>query len=188
MLRRWDTHPAMNEPADRDLVTRYLEAREESAFRALYRRHAAAIWRTSLRIAGNASDAEDIVQETWIRAAERLDRFAWGSALSTWLIGIAINVARERRRDAGREKPLLQLVRTASRPDLSVDLERAIAALAPGYREVLVLHDVEGHTHEEIGALLGVDAGTSKSQLSRARRALRAALSSQGAPDESRTG
>jgi RNA polymerase sigma-70 factor (ECF subfamily) len=57
-----------------------------------------------------------------------------------------------------------------------VDLERAIAALPPGYREVLVLHDVEGYTHAEIGTLLGLDAGTSKSQLARARQAMRSAL------------
>jgi RNA polymerase sigma-70 factor (ECF subfamily) len=59
-------------------------------------------------------------------------------------------------------------------PDWQMDLERAIAQLAPGYREVLVLHDVEGYTHEEISAQLGISAGTSKSQLFNARRALRA--------------
>jgi RNA polymerase sigma-70 factor (ECF subfamily) len=57
-----------------------------------------------------------------------------------------------------------------------VDLERALATLAPGYREVLVLHDIEGYTHQDIAALLGMDAGTSKSQLSRARAAMRTAL------------
>ena len=67
------------------------------------------------------------------------------------------------------------------RLDLRIDLEAALASLAPGYRAVLVLHDVEGYTHQEIADLVGIDAGTAKSQLSRARRAMRARL---GAPAE----
>ena len=67
-----------------------------------------------------------------------------------------------------------------------MDLERAIERLPAGYREVFVLHDVEGYTHEEIGGLLGIESGTSKSQLSRARQRLRAALAPAGWRSERR--
>jgi RNA polymerase sigma-70 factor (ECF subfamily) len=124
-------------------------------------------------------EAEDVVQETWQRAAGRVGAFEWRSALSTWLSGILINCARERLRKPGVEPmdPVaidLLVARAAREP--AIDLERAIAALPDGYREVFVLHDVEGLTHEEIASRLDVAAGTSKSQLFHARRALRARL------------
>ena len=120
-------------------------------------------------------DAEDIVQETWARAVSGLAGFRWESALSTWLCGIAIRCFREQSR-MRKEEPMPEPDPTpaswkGAEPD--IDLERGIAALAPGYREVLLLHDVHGYSHEEIGNLLGIDPGTSKSQLSRARGALR---------------
>jgi RNA polymerase sigma-70 factor (ECF subfamily) len=111
--------------------------------------------------------------------------FGWRSALSTWLGGIAINCARELWREgrAWGETTLdeqwsgLSVSPGApSNAEERIDLERAIERLPHGYRQVFVLHDVEGYTHEEIAGLLGIDAGTSKSQLSHARRRLRAAL------------
>lgn len=182
-------------PPDRDLTQRFLARRDEDAFRQLYRRHTPRMYALALRLlAGSAAEAEDAIQDAWLRAAEALERFEWRSSLPTWLCGIAINCARERLRS-----PHLRLVTTdraveaqiESRPSASarsaaaaprrseadrIDLERAIAALPDGYREVLVLHDVEGMTHGEIGVMLGVAPGTSKSQLHHARRALRAAL------------
>jgi RNA polymerase sigma-70 factor (ECF subfamily) len=168
--------------SDAELVAAVLARGDEARFRTLYRRHTPALHRLALRLTGGAAaDAEDAVQESWIRAARRLDSFRGASAFRTWLSGILVNCCREVRRDATRraEEPLEDGGRTThDGPTLRLDLERAIAALAPGYREVLVLHDVEGYTHEEIAGLLGVESGTSKSQLSRARHALRAALSS----------
>jgi RNA polymerase sigma-70 factor (ECF subfamily) len=108
--------------------------------------------------------------------------------LSTWLGGIAINCARELWREGGgrnealdEEQDQLPLARgSPAGPEDRIDLERAIERLPQGYRQVFVLHDVEGYTHEEIGGLLGIEAGTSKSQLSHARRRLRSALEPPG--------
>ena len=128
------------------------------------------------------------MQETWVRAARRLASFRWESALPTWLVSIAMNCERERRRAAGRWTAIEDVEGSttgivgdalATAPPARVepiDLARAIDDLPDGYRRVLVLHDVEGYTHEEIGRLLGVEAGTSKSQLHRARARVRARL------------
>src|SRR5258705_6041567 len=120
---------------------------------------------------------------TWVLAVQSLAGFRWESSLRTWLAGIALNTCREIRRRRARERgPTGSGMNAAvgsvpGQDGATLDLERAVASLPDGYREVLVLHDVEGYTHEEIAALLGVDRGTSKSQLSRARRELRARLS-----------
>jgi len=135
-------------------------------------------------LAGNDSDAEEAVQETWIRAAERFDAFAWRSSLATWLTGIAINVCRDQlRRQRSRPQPLALEIASAPEPvrppadrSTKLDLERAISELPPRSRLVLVLHDVEGFTHREIGEALEIADGTSKSQLFQARRILREAL------------
>jgi RNA polymerase sigma-70 factor (ECF subfamily) len=132
------------------------------------------------QLGGDVDAAEEVVHESWIRAAERIDRFRGDAAPSTWLCGFVIRVAHEvlRRGRVGPEEL----------PDVGaddhrltgvfdrLDLEAAIAALPAGFRQVLVLHDVEGYTHDEIAGLLGIVAGTSKSQLARARRALRLTL------------
>lgn len=168
---------------DRDLVAAYLEGRSEAAFRALYRRHASTLWAVALRLSrGVEEDARELVQETWARAAAGLAGFRWESTLRTWLVSIATNCERERARAAGRETPTADVEAAApARPPAAgpvdpIDLARAIDGLPDGYRRVLVLHDLEGYTHEEIGRLLGVAAGTSKSQLHRARARVRARL------------
>jgi RNA polymerase sigma-70 factor (ECF subfamily) len=171
---------------DRELAGAVARSGDEAAFRALYRRHTPALYRLALRLGGGDGPwAEELVQRAWIRAVEGLGTFAWRSSLSTWLGGIAINCARELWRE-GRtrnEAPLEERrdgIPPAVGPRLEVedriDLERAIERLPQGYRQVFVLHDLEGYTHEEIGGLLGIEAGTSKSQLSHARRRLRATL------------
>lgn len=175
---------------DRALVSRFLHARDEAAFRALYERHTGVLYRFLLRLTGRAADAEEGVQETWVRACRGLEGFQWRSALSTWLAGIAIRWWREEiRRRGGREEPYEESRGETGAPGSAplrgeidrIDLERALAGLSLGYREAVLLHDVYGHTHGEIAEMLGVDEGTSKSQLSRARRALRARLAGRGA-------
>jgi RNA polymerase sigma-70 factor, ECF subfamily len=170
---------------DRLLVSRFLERRDEAAFRALYARHTDTLYRFLLRLTGRAADAEEGVQETWVRACRGLDRFAWRSALGTWLAGIAIRWWREERRRRGTNQDAAwdeAFLDDAPAPPLGevaidrIDLERALGELSLGYREAILLHDVYGHTHSEIAEMLDVDEGTSKSQLSRARRALRARL------------
>lgn len=148
----------------------------------MYDRHTPALYGLALRLTGgDAAGAEDAVHDGWIRAVDRLSGFRWESALRTWLAAIVINAARERFRRDNRETPGADEWLPADDPVLGgvfdrLDLERAIAGLPEGFRLVLVLHDVEGYTHEEIAALLGIVPGTSKSQLARARAAMRSAL------------
>jgi RNA polymerase sigma-70 factor (ECF subfamily) len=177
-----------NDPVDRELVREFLRRREEKAFRALYRRHSPVLHHLVLRlVGGNEVDAEDVMQTTWTRAIVNLTDFRWESSLRSWLTGIALNCSREliRKRKRKESSDVTEIV---DRPALSritqritrIDLERAIAGLPDGYREVLILHDIEGYTHGEIGSLLGIESGTSKSQLARARRAVRARLAAAG--------
>lgn len=168
---------------DRRLVAEFLATRSEQAFRRLYRHHAAAVYALLLRLtAGDVARAEDCLQDAWLRAIAGLDRFAWRSSLRTWIRGIAINCWREGWRE-DRRAPLRlveDLEPEPESPNVSaldvIALERAVAALPDGYRAVLVLHDVEGFTHEEIAEALGIVPGTSKSQLARARAAIRRSL------------
>jgi RNA polymerase sigma-70 factor (ECF subfamily) len=163
----------MVERSDDDLV-RQVIARDEAAFRVLYRRHTAAMYGAAIRLVGGRRDAaDDVVQEAWLRAVRDLRRFRWESALRTWLVGITVRCALELTRKTPVAVAAIDLD-VAVLPALPpVDLNDAVASLPDGYRHVFVLHDVEGYTHTEIARLLGVDEGTSKSQLSRARAALR---------------
>lgn len=181
----------MNEPvddsrsdtrSDRELAEAIVHRGDEAAFRLLYRRHTPRLYQFLLRVVGGGEhDAEDAVQETWLRACRALGRFRWDCAFSSWLTGIGLNVARSwlRQRASSREAVLDELPEPPARaapPDGRVDLERAIAALPDSYRAVLVLHDVEGFKHGEIADRLGIAEGTSKSQLFAARRLMRARL------------
>lgn len=174
--------PARPEVPDRVLADRVRAGGDESAFRTLYGRHTPAIYQFALRLAGgHEPDAEDVVQETWFRAVERLDGFRWEANLRTWLRAIALNVWRRRMRDRSPnwlpiEDDLLPGPAPVDPAD-RLDLERALTLLPPGYRAVLLLHDGEGRTHAEIGEALGISEGTSKSQLWRARTRLRTLLS-----------
>ncbi|MEZ4589352.1 MAG: RNA polymerase sigma factor [Gemmatimonadales bacterium] len=166
-------------PTDRELVGSILATGDEAAFRALYRRHTPALYRTAVRLTEDRGGvAEDLVHDTWLRAAERLAGFEWRSALATWLTGILFNRVREIRREWTR-RDAVSLDLAPEPPALPrseedrIDLERAIAELPPGYRAAVLLYDVEGFSHEEVAEILGIDVGTSKSQLSRARRRLR---------------
>jgi RNA polymerase sigma-70 factor (ECF subfamily) len=168
--------------SDADLVAAVCRDGEERAFRELYRRHTPRLCRLALRLlGGDAHAAEDAVQETWVRAVRGLSHFRGDAALSTWLHSIGLHVTQDalRRRRRGREDAWDDSFDPPVAPPPvgeRIDLERAIALLPDGYRTALVLHDVEGMTHEDIAAQLGVTAGTSKSQLHRARRALRGLL------------
>ena len=172
---------------DRHLVARFLSRRDEKSFRSLYRRHSPYLNQFVLRLVGGEhGDAEDVLQVAWSRAVERLDLFRWESSLRSWLTGIALNCSREllRKRRRSEVTPQNELPEIEVRPEAArkvdaLDLERAIANLPQGYREVLILHDIEGYTHVEIGQFLGIESGTSKSQLSRARRAMRMSLGAQ---------
>jgi RNA polymerase sigma-70 factor (ECF subfamily) len=156
---------------------------DAEAFERLYRRHVARV--TSLaRWLVDPADADDAVQEVFIRVWQKLGTFAGQSAFGTWLHRVAVNLlirrrqtqATARRRHAADETPMYAISGTPERPDLRVAIERAVERLPAGAREVFVLHDMEGYKHDEIAALLEVDAGTSRSQLHRARLLLRQQL------------
>lgn len=167
-------------PSDLELVRAFLASRDEATFVTLYDRHTPRMWGLASRLcAGEGSDASEVVQEAWARAVDRLHTFRGDGALSSWLCGICVNVWREtlRRRhpevalDEGQADP----VSLSAHPAEVVDVRRALADLAPGYRAVVVLYGIYGFSHAEIADRLGISEGTSKSQLSRARAALRAA-------------
>jgi RNA polymerase sigma factor (sigma-70 family) len=167
--------------ADRELVDLVVIDGDERAFRELYRRHTPRLYQLVLRLVGTDQDAEDVVQEAWIRATEAAANFRWESSFGTWLTGIAINRFKEllRKRNRWPSMALEQIAEPESKPERvgeRIDLERALSLLPVGYRTVLVLHDLEGYRHEEIAEQLGIAAGTSKSQLFHARRYVRTLL------------
>lgn len=168
---------------DRDLVAAILEFGDEQAFRELYRRHTPRLLGfVSRLLAGAEAEDEDVVQETWIRACRRLERFEWRSTFSTWLLGIGLNVVRDnlRRIDRTRTTPIDGSTNPPVYPgphEVRIDLERAIRMLPDDHRIVLVLHDVEGMKHHEIADRLEIPVGTTKSRLFRSRKMLREWLS-----------
>jgi RNA polymerase sigma-70 factor, ECF subfamily len=168
---------------DNELVT-LARTGDGGAIRMLYQRHARRVFAVVRRMSGDDALAEDWAQEAWVRVIRALPTFRGESQFSTWLHRIAVNSAlhgrRSRERKAGRETVMDDSY--AARPTggdalLRLKLERAMDRLPDGMRRVLVLHDVEGYTHEEIGEMLGVNPGTCKSQLFKARAKMRNLLS-----------
>jgi RNA polymerase sigma-70 factor (ECF subfamily) len=157
------------------------------AFEVLYRQHVRRVFGLCWRLASDDAGAEELVQETFVRAWSNLASYRGEAPFASWLYRLALNLALNERRSR-RRAPFLTLApdelgnvagptTRTSGPDLGVDLERALRALPPRARAVIVLHDIEGHKHEDIASLMGMEPGTSKSQLHRARRLLREALS-----------
>lgn len=186
-----NTKPASPDLGDKALAELVWRDADEGAFRTLYRRHTPRLYQFALRVlGGDEPEAEDVVQETWIRAVEKLRGFRWDANLNTWLTGIALNVCRGLLRRKDRKwmeiREDIGLVLPPRPEHERIDLEDALAKLPPGYRTVLVLHDVEGLTHEEIAGRLEVSVNTSKSQLFHARRTLRLLLAPAGG-EEART-
>jgi len=156
---------------------------DEQAFERLYRRHVARIHTMVRRMAGPDA-ADDLTQDIFVRAWDKLATFRGESAFGTWLYRLGVNVVLSRRRSDKNDRTWILddelAIAGASGPHLNpgtkLDLDAAIARLPDGARKVFVLHDVEGWTHEEIAEQMGLVPGTSKSQLSRARAALRRML------------
>ena len=155
---------------------------DREAFDRLYASTAGRIYAVCLRLCADREAAERFTQDTFVTAWRRLGTFRGDSAFTSWLHRIAVNeVLQDRRATQRREARVMladedvidQAVGRAASPDLHVDLERAIALLPAGARAALVLHDVEGYTHQEIADMTGVAAGTVKAQLHRARQLLR---------------
>jgi RNA polymerase sigma-70 factor (ECF subfamily) len=150
------------------------------AFERLYRGHIGRIHSLARRMLSD-DEADEAAQDVFVRAWEKLATFRGEAAFGTWLHRLAINVilGRRERRGVQRQRYLegegmLESVPgRRSLPEASMDMETAIGRLPDGARQVFVLHDVEGYRHEEIAGMLGLATGTSKSQLHRARMALR---------------
>jgi RNA polymerase sigma-70 factor, ECF subfamily len=153
---------------------------DASAFERLYRTHVARV-HTLVRRMLDSDEADDVTQDVFIRAWQKLSTFRGESAFGTWLHRLAVNVVLARRKTVGIERgrfiaddqPLEQATGKRETLELSLDFEEALAQLPECARQVFVLHDVEGYRHEEIARMLGVVPGTSKSQLHHARMALR---------------
>ena len=153
---------------------------DAQAFERLYRRHIPRVHSLARRMI-SVDVADEIAQDVFVRAWQKLHLFRGESSFGTWLHRLAINVMLAKRADLAKQRGRFSDDETifehvAARPqhhEARMDFDAALARLPDGAREVFVLHDIEGYKHEEIADLLGVTAGTSKSQLHRARMTLR---------------
>lgn len=158
---------------------------DRSAFERLYRANVNRVYAVCVRMCGDRGHAEELAQDAFVRAWEKLPQFRGESAFSTWLHRLTVNVVLEaqrtekRSRDRMDDEDTLDESPPIARRELhleKMDLTVAIAALPAGARAVFALHDVEGYKHEEIAEMLNITSGGSKAQLHRARRLLREAL------------
>ncbi len=157
---------------------------DEGALRAIWQQHAPRIDALVRRLVGDPDHAADVAQEVWIQIFRALPTYRGDSQFSTWAHRIAVNrtlnALRASRRHDRVEVELADdtslVEHDGDRALLAQTIDEAIQQLAPGARQVFVLHDVEGYTHEEIAAELGITAGGSKSQLFKARARLRRLL------------
>ena len=158
---------------------RKAQAQDTAAFEALYRLHVDKVYGLCLRMTGNASEAEDCVQDAFIQAWTKLDKFRGESAFGTWMHRVAVNTVLGRMRKSRREQDRIRAVTEVSSIPEAIgdngglqDLELAINELPSGARHVFVLHGVYGYSHDETSGMLGIAEGTSKAQYHRARRLL----------------
>jgi RNA polymerase sigma-70 factor (ECF subfamily) len=188
------THAAVVEEASARVDERLLIARaqrgDREAARVLYDAHARRVHRLVFRLCGDEETARDFTQDTFVRVFQKLDTFRGEAAFSTWVHRIAVTVTlngmRKERRltrysddlDVASELPSPSPPNDRIEPDLRARLKSAIEALPESCRVSVTLHDLEGYTHMEIAAMLGIAEGTSKARLFDARNRLRKALSS----------
>ena len=163
-------------------------AGDRRAFERLYKAHVNRVFTLCTRMCGSRVRGEELTQDVFVRAWEKLPQFRGESAFSTWIHRVAVNIVLTDRKNEGRARqrmkedeedggedifaPAATMPRDADRMDIAA----AIKGLPPGARQIFVLHDVEGYKHEEIAELCGITAGGSKAQLHRARLLLREAL------------
>jgi RNA polymerase sigma-70 factor (ECF subfamily) len=164
---------------------------DRQAFERLYRANVNRVFALCVRMIGDRAAAEELTQDVFVRAWQKLALFRGDSAFTTWLHRLAVNVVLNARKSEGRQRRRFgageaeaaaggenepSIAARAETPGEAIDLEAAIALLPPGARRVFVLHDVQGFKHEEIAEMLDITAGGSKAQLHRARLLLREAL------------
>jgi RNA polymerase sigma factor (sigma-70 family) len=166
-------------------LVKQAQARDTEAFERLYRKLVGRIYALSLRMARDPQRAEELTQDVFVRAWERIGSFRGESKFTTWLHRLAVNVILQDGRAKGRREKREHLVADPSEyvgrvhkemPGTRVDLERAIASLPDGARAVLVLRDIQGYKYQEIAQMQGVALGTVKAQIHRARKMMREKL------------
>jgi RNA polymerase sigma-70 factor (ECF subfamily) len=154
---------------------------DHRAFERLYRTHHSRVFSIAFRMAG-PQWAEDLTQEVFIRAWKKLSTFRQESSFGTWLHRLAVNLILSRRQTLKKREQkqipaggevLDRLPSRSETPGLAMDFEGAIQKLPKGAKEVFVLYEIQGYRHAEIGEMMGISTGTSKSQLHRARMILR---------------
>jgi RNA polymerase sigma-70 factor (ECF subfamily) len=159
-----------------------------AAFEALYESHGARMKSLALNVLGNRSDAEDAVQETFLRAYKNRQSFRSDAALWTWVYRILLNACHDigRGRVARRDSQMVgadvavDVPTPAGDNPMRLTLQRAVDGLAPIYRDVFLLCEVEGYTHREVAGILEIPEGTSKGRLFEARRQLKRTLAGRG--------
>ncbi|MCK6574860.1 sigma-70 family RNA polymerase sigma factor [Myxococcota bacterium] len=189
-------------PAEEQRLVKRLKRREEHAFHELVVRHQSMIYGLCVRMLGHPDEAEDVAQDVFVRSFQAIDSFRGDSSLGTWLYRIAINLCKNRLKYLGRRRhgsgqtvedvPEGELLRSvagglsvgepAPRPDEALSgnqteslIQRALAAVEPDFRELLVLRDIDGLSYAEVMVITGLAEGTVKSRLHRARLALKTA-------------
>ena len=163
-------------------------------FERAYRMYSRRVFAKCLHMVGNQAEAEDLTQEVFLQLFRKMDSFRGESAFSTWLYRVAVNVVlMHLRRNSlttssleevtELKEGIFSLHQVLGAPDRALtgtidrlNLERAVSQMSPGYRQVFLLHYVEGYAHPEIARILGLSIGTSKSQLYKARVRLRQLL------------
>ncbi len=166
-------------------LVRQAQRGDVGAFEELFRRHQGRVYALCLRMVADPGRAEDLTQESFVRAWRKLRSFRAKSAFGTWLHRLSVNVVlgelRSRRpldgptAEIDGSEPHLP-AKPRRDPVAAVDLEQAIGNLPPQARTVFVLHDVEGYKHREIASMIGLAEGTCKAHLHRARNLLKKAL------------
>jgi RNA polymerase sigma-70 factor, ECF subfamily len=183
----------MADLTDADVV-RLAQSGDAAAFERIYRLHSRKVYSLCLRMAGNRTEAEDLTQDVFLQLFRKIGMFRGDSAFSTWLHRVAVNIVLQRFR---KKAPVETSLETVIKPDEEFDtppmefgspdprlngvidritLQAAIDELAPGYKAMFVLHDVEGYDHSEIARMFGCSVGNSKSQVHKARLQLRKVL------------
>lgn len=183
--------------SEQEAIARAKQGDAES-FEALYGLHKRRVYPLCLRMTGNDADAEDLTQEAFLQLHRKIATFRGESAFSTWLHRLTVNVVlmhlrKKRLPEVSLDEVLESQQEDSPKKEIGkqdnvlagcidrVVLDRCIKRLAPGYRAVFALHDIEGYEHKEIAGMMGCSAGNSKSQLHKARLRLRDLVRPSGA-------
>lgn len=167
---------------ERNLI-RAIARGDASARRDLFDAQAERLWSLLFRMTGDYDEAHDLVQETFVRAFRKAPGYDARGSAEGWLARIAVNLARDRHKRRRRRDRLLERWDAApeastpgSTPLVDRRVREAVEGLDEKHRLVVLMHDVEGYTHQEIGEALGIAPGSSRARLSRARAVLRERL------------